>query len=407
MKKYEMDLILHQHGVYDTSQYLLSARSTIIDACYCKDIIQSLCLSISDEHDDWRNNLEWQPVEGNQDMKRLNIDDKNMTLYKMDIVGIEISKIRFQNMMIKSFFQCCRNAFDTLAQAANCSCLASKAKKIKQVDFGKMLAEFEREPYNIMFPTMSKWFSTVKESDQYKYIDNYCNRTKHVCEIPTSITLPLFGNNIAFSIASFIRPSKANNANDGFIQFSQKEIAEFIPSIYSFLADSYKLFFNAMLREIPKRTFVSNRHYTLQVYQQYFKGLPKNSFSCAVIISDTNLNCMPDKIQVLLVAELRSKEGNSIIKAQNCPFDRIYVTDSSQEMLCSGAYVTNEKLGEDALLEFRTYTKCSFGEEITPLVQRVLATEGSNETFYHQNHFVQIITNSDDADFLKQVSVQL
>lgn len=194
MKKHEMDKILYQHGVYDTSQYIMSARSTIIDACYCKDIIQSLHLSISEEHNDWRNNLEWQPVENNPDIKRLNIDGKNMPLYQMDIVGIEISKIRFQNMMVKTFFQCCRNAFDAMSQAVNSACLAFEALEISEVDFAKMSKVFGKPQYSKVFPSISNWFSYVSSSPQFDYINSYCNRTKHTCEIPTNISLPLFGN---------------------------------------------------------------------------------------------------------------------------------------------------------------------------------------------------------------------
>lgn len=184
------------------------------------------------------------------------------------------------------------------------------------------------------------------------------------------------------------------------MQFNQKEIEEFIPYIYSFLTECYRTFFDAVMQEIPKETYVYHRFYTLSVYQQYFKDSPESSFSCAFIDVDKDLNSMPDRIQVLLVSELKSNDGNSVIRAMNCPFDRIYVTDSSDGGRCIGEYVTEKTEGEDSLIKFRTYSKICYDDRVH-LAERVLTTEGSNDTFYHNNHFVKLFTKSDDESFLK------
>lgn len=398
MNSVDMGKLFHKYGVYDALQFILSAHESINTAYYCKNLIENLSNEIEKEHEDWRENLEWKPLPENDKVHRLSID--TMPSFSVDIAGIQVSKLFLRDMMIKDFFQYSRNAFDAMAQAANSACLASRAKRIETVDFTKMRDVFQQQTYSTAFPVVSGWFSKVGSASEYNYIDVYCNRTKHTCEIRTKTELPIFGDKKEDTINPFFR----QNTNDS-VQNDRKEIITTIVSLYSFLSDSYREFVDAIKLEIPKRQFIDNRYYTLSVYQQKMKDTPDSNFSMAYIEANTDINNMPEQIQVLLIAEIQDGNGGSEIVAKNCPFDTIYIKEPSKELSYIGKYVTEDIFGVDELLRFRRYTKVYQNERELPLMLQAMTDEKQKGTYYHANPFVNVITVSDDDSFLNRVSV--
>ena len=318
----------------------------------------------------------------------------------MDIAGVKISKFFFRDMMIKDFFQYSRNAFDMMAQAANAACLAFKAKKIDKTDFLRMKEVFERQTYSSAFPIMEGWFSKIFNSQEYNYLNMYCNRTKHICDVSTNAPLSFIGSKIEPTINPF-----AKTIEGVLVQNARKEISKEIPSLYTFVSDSYKEFVDAIKQEIKKRTFVSNRYYSLNVYQQKLIDAPDDAFTIAYIDANTTLENMPDEIQVLFVFEKDDGDNEREIQAKNVPFGTIYIKDPTKENAYIGKYTAEDDIGEDDLLRFRKYKKVIPQQGELPLFLQAMNDPENKGTFYHSNPFFSIITVSDDEDFLKRVSL--
>ena len=398
MNYLDLGVLLHSFDVYDALQFIQGARKTIITACCCKDFIEKIGDEIEVEHADWLDHWDWKPLEENKNVFELKADE--FPAYTMDIAGVKVSKFFFRDMMIKDFFQYSRNAFDMMAQAANAACLASKAKRIESVDFPKMAGVFQQQTYSSMFPTMSGWFSKVNCAQEYLYLDMFCNRTKHTSEVRTKAPLSIIGDKIEPTINPFARSTQ-----NGLVQNDRKEISAEIESIYTFVSDSYSEFVDAVKHEIQQRAFIGDRYYTLNVYQQKLKDSPDNSYSMAYIDAATTAENMPDEIQVLLVAKPQDDNETKEIRAQNAPFNTIYIKDPTKENTYLGKYVAEDDIGEDDLLRFRKYRKVLNQQADYPLAYQAMMDPQNKGVFYHCNPFMRITTISDDNDFLKRISL--
>lgn len=387
--------LLFDNQVYDAVQFIQNAHLSIIDACYYKDLILNVSKSIIEENEQWKQSLELEPCD--QQGKYTKIDMKTAPDFWTSVFDVRISKLQFRDMLIKSFFQSCRNALDALAQAANTACLASKAKKTERVDFGKMKNVFSQQTYSQLFPYMDNWFTTINAAKDYQYINAYCNRTKHTCDVRTNLSLPLIGNDVIDTIEPFIR----QDGNER-IQLDRKEITEYIPKAYTFICSSLTGFFEAMEQEIPKRTLVENRIYDVSVYQEYYKERPDEGFSMAFIETDTDFNSMPNQIQVLLAREIKEFGIVSEVYAANCSFNTLYVKDISKNLYI-GEYIADEELGEDSLLRFRKYKKAVPKKDDLPLIDQAKEDMKQRGVFYRNNLFFQVYTSSDDDEFIRKV----
>lgn len=398
MNGLELGKLLHSFGVYDALQFILSAQRSITTACYCKEFVEKLGNEIEEEHADWLDNWEWQPLEENKRVFELKAD--GFPSYTTVIAGVEISKFFFRDMMIKDFFQYSRNAFDMMAQAANAACLAFRAKRIESVDFPKMAEVFQQQTYSSTFPIMSGWFSSVNSAQEYDYLNMFCNRTKHTAEVRTNTPLSIIGDKIEPTINPFARSTQ-----NGLVQNDRKEISAEIASLYTFVSESYKEFVDAVKHEIQQRTFVGDRYYTVNVYQQKLKDAPDNGYSIVYIDAVTTAENMPDEIQVLLVAEIHDGDKVQEIQAKNAPFKTIYIKDPTKDHTYLGKYVSEDDIGEDELLRFRKYSKVLNQQGDYPLVFQAMIDPQNKGVFYHSNPFMNITMISDDDDFIKRVSL--
>ena len=400
MKKTELEKLFHQHGVFDATQFIISARESLVNALNYKEIINSINVKIHDENEMWRQNFSLVPMDGNPNIKQIVFDERPD--FNIEIAGVSVSMFYLQNMFIKAFFQECRNALDILAQAANAACLAFKAKKIETVDFSMMNKVFHQQTYSTAFPDVCKWFESVYNSSEYGYLDNYCNRTKHTCSVQTKFELPVFGETSQSTILPFFRM----NSNDT-KQHTKQEVDAFITQIYDFLSKAYSDFVSIIKQEITKETFIENRYYTLSVYQQKIKSDPNSDFSLAYLECDSEIDSMPDEIQVLLVAEMHHSENDVEIVAKNCPFNTIYIKDvaSEEEHHYIGKYVAEDETGEDNLFRFRKYRKVVPTSDDYNYVIEAMRDESTKGIFYHKNPFIDIKTVSDDEEFLNRVAL--
>lgn len=390
----EMGVFLQQNGVYDALQFINSAYETILIACTCKDLIINISEEINTEHFEWRDNLKWVPTKENAKVSRLEITAPPS--FEMEVAEVQINKFFFRDFLIKDFFQYCRNSFDLMAQIANAACLAFCALKIEKVDFPQLLKEIEKGTEIVQFQNLCNWITKVNSAPEYQYINMYCNRTKHTCGIKTRTELPIFGSEKAPTINPFYRLEK-----DSVKQNEKKEIVDTVCSLYQFVSSSYSEFMAIIEAEVPKKSFVDNRYYTVQVYQQYINNSLDNSFSLAYLAADKEIDKMPDEIQVLFVSE---PDRNGRVLASNCPFNTIYIKKTKEPDLTDffGKYIAEDEVGVDDLLRFRKYKKEISQEGETPVHIQAMTDVKQKDTFYHNNPFFTLHTVSDDEDFVRR-----
>lgn len=400
MTKNELELLLYDYDVYDALQFVLGAQRAILSALFCKDVLQGLHDGVQESADKWAAELSEKIKKNSKKEKWTGVTDWPDN--NVNIAGVEISSFFVQSFLINSFIQNSRNAFDILAQAANAGCLASHAKKIESVDFPKLKDAFQQKTYKDAFPAMSQWFESIAETPEFKYIDDYCNRTKHTCSLPTKFTIPIFNTENRATVPAFYREKDA-------VQHEEQNVFEHVPMLYEFLSKAYHDFMMALKQEITKRTYTENRIYTVEVYQQKYLQYVEAGFSMAFIEATDDYAKMPETIYVLFARKLNQPNGNEEVQATNCPFDTIYVKEKGaiDDYALVGKYVANSPIGEDNLLRFRKYVKAPTNGNGIPLVFEAMEDEKQKEKYYHRNLFFDVKTVSDDEELLQLASFTL
>lgn len=400
MTKNELGLLLHQYDVYDALQFILGAQNAISNALFCKDVLHGLHDEVQTSTDKWSAELSKAIQENSKNNKVTGIN--SWPNYDINIAGVEISSLFVQNFLVSSFFQNSRNAFDILAQAANAGCLASCAKKIETVDFPRMKEVFQQKTYKEAFPAMSQWFEEIAKAPEFKYIDDYCNRTKHTCSLPTKFTIPIFNTENNATVPAFYREKDAE-------QHKAQNVFEQVPLLYEFLSKAYHDFMIVLKQEITKRTYTENRIYSVKVYQQKYVQSAEKGFSMAFIDATDDFSKMPETIQVLFARRLKYPGEKEEVQATNCFFDTIYVKEKGaiDDYALVGKYVAESPIGEDSLLRFRKYIKAPSNENGVPLIFQAMEDVKQKEKYYRRNHFFDVKTVSDDEELLQLAGLAL
>ena len=400
MTKNELGLLLHQYDVYDALQFILGAQNAISNALFCKDVLHGLHDEVQTSTDKWSAELSKAIQENSKNNKVTGIN--SWPNYDINIAGVEISSLFVQNFLVSSFFQNSRNAFDILAQAANAGCLASCAKKIETVDFPRMKEVFQQKTYKEAFPAMSQWFEEIAKAPEFKYIDDYCNRTKHTCSLPTKFTIPIFNTENKATVPAFYREKDAE-------QHKAQNVFEQVPLLYEFLSKAYHDFMIVLKQEITKRTYTENRIYSVKVYQQKYVQSAEKGFSMAFIDATDDFSKMPETIQVLFARKLKYPGKKEEVQATNCFFDTIYVKEKGaiDDFALVGKYVAKSPIGEDSLLQFRKYIKAPSNENGVPLIFQAMEDVKQKEQYYRRNHFFDVKTVSDDEELLQLAGLAL
>lgn len=400
MTKNELELLLHEYDVYDALQFVLGAQQAILSALFCKDVLQGLHDGVQKSTDKWASELSEKIKENSKKQEWTGVNDWPDN--SVNIAGVEISSFFVQNFLIGSFYQNSRNALDILAQAANAGCLASIAKKIESIDFPRMKEVFQQKTYKEAFPAMSQWFEEIAKAPEFKYIDDYCNRTKHTCSLPTKFTIPIFNTENKATVPAFYREKDAE-------QHEAQNVFEQVPLLYEFLSKAYHDFMIVLKQEITKRTYTDKRIYAVKVYQQKFLQSAEKGFSMAFIEATDDFSKMPETIQVLFAHKLKFPDGNEQIEATNCFFDTIYVKekDTSNDFALVGKYIADTPIGDDSLLRFRTYKKVLPQKDSVPLIFEAMEDEKQRGHFYRGNRYFPVKTITDDEELLKLASFTL
>lgn len=385
---------LYEYGVYNAWQFIVNTSKTIHTAAFCKDTILSLIAQMEEEHAEWQDNLWKQLLEQTGPEKSISIKSGDLPVHNISIAGVETSISFLLDKLTKDFFQYCRNAFDSMAQVANAGCLAFKEKKIEKVDFPCMLKVFQQQTYSADFPTMAEWFNQISGSDEYTYLDAFCNRTKHTCDVYLKVSMAIMGGENETTINPFFRKEQ---------QHEKQSVKDYLVDIYDFVDKAFTDFVTALETEIPKKKYVENRYHNLKCYQQRMKDNEGANFSVVFIDEDTDgIVGMPEEIEVLLLQKL---EDRSIAK-QNCKIDTIYVCQQQDGIdKYVGKYEAAELCGDDSLLRYRRYRKTVVDPKKSPLLFEIMDNWKKAPVFYHSNHFMDITTITDVDEFAGRVQL--
>lgn len=315
----------------------------------------------------------------------------NLPKYNTHVAGIEINIGLLLNKLVKDFFQYSRNTFDYIAQISNAACLASKKKKIEKVDFAKMKEVFDQQSYSQQFPTIQAWFDGIVNSNEYMYLDSFCNRSKHISDVYIKLSMSMFESKSDALINPFYKKT---------VQHGAQDVKSFLNTICSFVEQSFNSFISVLVPELPKKTFVANRYHQLNAYQQKLKGSPNSSFSMVFLTApSSDINSMPEEIEVLF--EMKDQDG--YIEARNCSnINKIYIQDPSDKHKYLGWYESNEPSIDDNLLQYRRYTRNTADPNDLPLECKAMLEPENKNRFFHSNPYISFTSVSDDEEFQKR-----
>ena len=395
MSEPTLENLLYDNNVYDAWQFVVNTVKTIHTVDYCKKTVVALTKQIETEHSAWMNSLSEQLNEQKSEdgkTRRLVIRSSDLPEHKVSIAGEEADISFLLDKHTKDFFQYSRNAFDCMSQVVNAACLASKAKKLEKIDFGAMHGILNQATYSLDFPDMKAWYDVIAASPEFIYIDAFCNRTKHTCDVYLKVSMALFGAENRAVLNPFYRKNAQHGAQD---------IGTYLATVYSFVETAFDQFVDVLKTEIVKRTYIDGRYHTLKVYQQKIKDAPNNSYSVVYIDGTAPVTSMPEEIQVLLLTQYDDGE----IVGRNSTIDTIYINDPTNEHTFLGKYVAKDPCGDDTLIGYRKYERVDPAVGALPVYMQAMLDPENHKVFYHKNPFMDISSVSDDEQFLARTQL--
>lgn len=214
-------------------------------------VISDLIEKMSNEHDEWKNNLFNDLMDQENDLKKVAITTENLPDFQVKVSDVEVPVVFLLNKVTKDFFQYIRNSFDSMAQISNAALLANKAKKIDTVDFPKMQSVFSQQTYSNDFPGMSLWYNTISSSSEFSYIDAFNNRSKHTLDVYLKVSMDLLGSQNLTEINPFYRKD---------VQHERQDVVSYLDSIYEFTLKSFEEFLRTLREEYVKGIYVEKQN---------------------------------------------------------------------------------------------------------------------------------------------------
>ena len=374
-------------NVYDAWQYFQNACFNIGTAKFIQNTIDSLLAKNLAEQQEFQMSIEnklFSPSKAGK-ISIVTVRNKDFPRFSVDVAGQKVGSVFLINKLLKDYFQYARNSFDSIAQVINASLLAFYAKDIEQVDIGWLFREVEKGKKLNGFPQICEWLRKMKMSEEYEYIDSYCNMTKHICAIDIKVSIPLWGTGFNAVINSFEKRNKS---------FPSQSLEKSIPKIQAFLEDSFNEFTRIINAEVETKVNVINRNYCIKAYQRIMKDDPENNY--AVFYIEGKAESMPENIEILFTRKM--KDG--YIVAQNCEIDTIYIKDydsTADKTEYAGRYVAIKPIASTHFLFYRRYKKEMLRDntEATYREQIIKATQDKG-IILHINPYIEFEILSDD-----------
>ncbi|MFI3172207.1 MAG: hypothetical protein R3Y58_07575 [Eubacteriales bacterium] len=347
--------------IFDAYQYAEGMMENMRTAAYCKEMIDKL-IGYRDNgyailNDNIANSVAQQMEEKGSASVGLTVEDL-VECDNFEILGISVSCGWLLGKYIKDFFQYIKNSYDSVAQVINFALIAGDNYSNKprentwdneKVQFSSVLRKF-CEKYQSDFPLTYALLERISIGDEYKYICDYNNRTKHIKSIDTKISNQIMGSKSIYKVLGF----EKNNIH------SDEDIHDLIQRMYDFTDDCIEQTINTITIESKQRKFTSNRIHDLKYYFQLHHSNPASSFTIVFLKTKNSIRVFPNEIKVLAV-----RKGKDTIVASNISAEVILVCtdDGRVPSNCVGSFILKKQHKDDGLYHYNTYEKDLSGSD--------------------------------------------
>ena len=357
--------------LYDGWQFIQCAIKSNATAKYCISVIDSCIHQYENKYNDWFRELTSHAYE--------NIGSKieiSFPKYITKVADLDINSAELINKLTKDFFQYARNTFDYIAQIANVVYLRDKRKKTESVDFKRMQKVFDQQTYSNAYPQMHSWFDNVANSSEYIYLDDFCNRTKHICDVYVNLSISLFGGESKAIINPFFKNQTEHPVQD---------VKTYLECIWNYVVRSLNDFIRLLENDVGNNIVGENRYHQLLGYQQTIKDSPDNSFAFIYIYATNVIDQMAEEIEVLF---LQQDPEDGHINAHNCPVETIYVAEPQDKFNIIAAYKAEEQYYANQTLYYRKYKKYVPDNADMPLIMQITTNQENKDMKLYPNPYI-------------------
>lgn len=357
--------------LYDGWQYIQCATKSINTAKYCIEVIGSCIHQYEDKYNEWFQDLIACATENNKPQMEISLPK-----YITKVADMDINSAMLINKLTKDFFQYTRNAFDYIAQIANVVYLRDRRKKIESVDFRRMQDVFAQQTYSNVYPQMHAWFDSIANSSEYIYLDDFCNRTKHICDVYVNLSISLFGGESKVTINPFFKNQTAHPIQD---------VKTYLESIWNYAFHSLDDYLQQLENDVGNTITGENRYHQLLGYQQTIKDSPDNSFAFVYINATNEIAQMAEEIEVLL---LQQDHVDGHVNACNCSVETIYVVNPQNKWDVLAAYKAEEQYYQNQVLYYRKYKKYIPSGTDEPLIIQITTGQENKDMKLYPNPYI-------------------
>lgn len=366
--------------VYDGWQFVQSVINSIDIARYCIDIIEKIIKQNEDCYNEWFEKSTLELDENNEKMDA-SIDSDILPVYSIKVADVDIDSRFLLQKLTKDFFQYIRNTFDYMAQIVNTCCLRERGKETEKVDFAKMNKLFAQQPYSQEFPDIHAWFEKVNSSQEYVYLNAFCNRIKHNSNINIKFSVPFFGGESKVTVNPFYK----DNTNH-----PSRDIKTYLEFIWKYVFKELCTFLALIEAEIEKKPVSNNRFHQLLGYQQINKDSSENSFAYVYVEAPENdIKKMPDEIRILFVHQ---EHTDSQVDAYNCRFNNIYIANPQNIHDIIGVYRAESDWHPEQILYYRKYMKHAPQQGDEPLLNQIMSSAEHRNIRFFKNPYISFMS---------------
>lgn len=300
--------LLAQAKLFDSFQFLENIEANLGTAEYAKMIIEQINQAFEEKQQEFHHD------QNATTSKSGFIEYSAKSLYEkttptLTFFDQEIDPYFLLRKNVKDFIQYIRSAFDILFQFINKTMLVESALPLEKVTVSNLKKELKQKYPN--HPVRNAFLNLVHHND-YKYITEYNNKTKHILDTKLTLVTDLLHPNFSGEVASFTKNQKP---------YDKKEIILLVNELYTFTTTKIDNLLKKIRQHIQNHLQRPvNRLHTLSFYSQDLSKDKKNSYF-TVYVDEKDIPSPQDPVEVLFVKE----DSNANIKAQNVPYDKIYI----------------------------------------------------------------------------------
>lgn len=335
--------LLFDKKYYDAFQFLLNAEKNLQTAQYCAEFIEKINSYLQQKQLERQERI--QKIVKEKGIYEGSIKEFDTSI---EILGEKIDSHFLKNKYVKDFMQYSRNTFDSLAQFINVTYLYENSMDLERVDFIKICGKLSGE---CLVCTVAE---EIKQSEQFKYISEFNNKTKHISDVDMSISFDILSPTIESKIHHFEKRGKS---------FCKRNVDELLVELFNFQKEKLANLVEGVREWISSNEAKRKRFHTVSFEAQLIEGAPDNYF-CIVYIEENNIEKSTDEIEVLFV---KKDHHTGIFESMNFPYDEVFIKNN--ENLYMGKFTALEKYKSSSdIKKYRNFKKQKF-HPATPYVR--------------------------------------